>query len=61
MPVLAVEINQKFHEYTGYNKCMTLSAAICMANGNGHISTLAEETVFISWMKPYLGKILRTR
>lgn len=42
MPVLAVEINQKFHEYTGYNKCMTLSAAICMANGNGHISTLAE-------------------
>lgn len=42
MPILASEINQKFHEYTGHNKCMTLSAAICMDNGNGHISTLAE-------------------
>ena len=42
MPELAIEINKKFHEYTGFNPCTTLSAAICTANGNGHISTLAE-------------------
>ena len=42
MPELAIEINNKFHEYTGFNPCITLSAAICIANGNGHISTLAE-------------------
>ncbi len=41
MPELAIEINKKFHEYTGFNPCATLSAAICTANGNGHISTLA--------------------
>lgn len=42
MPALAIEINSKFHEYTGNNSCVTLSAAICMAEGGGHISTLAE-------------------
>lgn len=42
MPELAIAINKKFHEYTGFNPCTTLSAAICIANGNGHISTLAE-------------------
>jgi len=42
MPELAIEINKKFHEYTGFNPCITLSVAICTANGNGHISTLAE-------------------
>lgn len=42
MPELAIEINKKFHEYTGFNPCITLSAAICTAIGNGHISTLAE-------------------
>lgn len=42
MPELAIEINKRFHEYTGFNPCTTLSAAICTANGNGHISTLAE-------------------
>lgn len=42
MPELAIEINKKFHEYTGFNPCTTLSAAICIANGNGHISRLAE-------------------
>lgn len=42
MPELAMEINKKFHEYTGDNHCMTLSAAICMAESGGHISTLAE-------------------
>ena len=42
MPELALEINKKFHEYTGFNPCTTLSAAICTANGSGHISTLAE-------------------
>lgn len=42
MPALAIELNRKFHEYTGYNPCMTLSAAICMAESGGHISTLAE-------------------
>ncbi len=41
MPELAIEINKKFHEYTGFNPCATLSAAICTTNGNGHISTLA--------------------
>lgn len=42
MPALAIELNRKFHEYTGHNPCMTLSAAICMAESGGHISTLAE-------------------
>lgn len=42
MPELAIEINKKFHKYTGFNSCITLSAAICTANGSGHISTLAE-------------------
>lgn len=42
MPDLAIEINQEFHRYTGFNKSVTLSAAICIAKGNGHISTLAE-------------------
>lgn len=42
MPDLAIEINHEFHKYTGFNKCMTLSAAICISNGNGHISSLAE-------------------
>ena len=43
MPELALDINRLFHEYTGNNPCMTLSAAICMANGNGHIAVFAEE------------------
>lgn len=42
MPDLAIDINRKFHEYTGNNSCVTLSAAICMAESGGHISTLAE-------------------
>lgn len=42
MPELAIKINKKFQEYTGFNPCITLSAAICMASGNGHISTIAE-------------------
>ncbi len=42
MPALAIDINEKFHAYTGNNACMTLSAAICMAESGGHISTLAE-------------------
>lgn len=42
MPALAIDINEKFHTYTGNNECMTLSAAICMAESGGHISTLAE-------------------
>lgn len=42
MPELAIEINHMFHEYTGDNPCISLSAAICMAEGGGHISTLAE-------------------
>lgn len=42
MPALAIDINEKFHIYTGNNECMTLSAAICMAESGGHISTLAE-------------------
>lgn len=42
MPALAIDIHEKFHTYTGNNECMTLSAAICMADSGGHISTLAE-------------------
>ncbi|MCI8535530.1 MAG: type III-A CRISPR-associated protein Cas10/Csm1 [Hungatella sp.] len=42
MPALAIDLNNRFHEYTGNNPCMTLSAAICMAESGGHISTLAE-------------------
>lgn len=42
MPALAIDINKRFHEYTGSNSCVTLSAAICMAESGGHISTLAE-------------------
>lgn len=42
MPALAVDINEKFHEYTGSNPCMTLSMAICMAESGGHIATLAD-------------------
>ena len=42
MPDLAITINREFHRYTGVNKCVTLSAAICVGKGNGHISTLAE-------------------
>ncbi len=42
MPALAIDINEKFHTYTGNNECMTLSAAICIAESGGHISTLAE-------------------
>ncbi len=42
MPDLAIDINRKFHEYTGNNPCISLSAAICMAESGGHISTLAE-------------------
>lgn len=43
MPLLAIDINESFRKYIGQNKCMTLSAAICMANSGGHISTLAED------------------
>lgn len=42
MPDLALEINKEFHRYTGDNQCMTLSAAICIASGSGHISTMSE-------------------
>lgn len=42
MPKLAIEINDMFHAYTGNNRCMTMSTAICIAEGGGHISTLAE-------------------
>lgn len=42
MPLLALDINRKFHKYTGHNHCMTLSAAICMTERGEHISTLAE-------------------
>lgn len=42
MPALALDIDHKFHEYTGDNHCVTLSAAICMAESGGHISTMAE-------------------
>ncbi len=43
MPALAMDINKMFHEYTGGNPCVTLSAAICVAESGGHISTLAEQ------------------
>ncbi len=42
MPDLALEINEQFHRYTGDNKCFTLSAAICTANGSSHIASLTE-------------------
>lgn len=42
MPALAIDINRNFHEYTADNPCISLSAAICMAEGGGHIATLAE-------------------
>ena len=42
MPVLAIDMNKMFHEYTGDNPCVTLSAAICMAESGGHISIFAE-------------------
>lgn len=43
IPALAIDINKEFHEYTGDNPYITLSAAICMAESGGHISTLAEQ------------------
>lgn len=42
MPALAIDLNKSFHEYTGENPCMTLSAAICVMENGGHISTWAE-------------------
>lgn len=42
MSALAIDINKEFHKYTGENPCVTLSAAICVAESGGHISTFAE-------------------
>lgn len=42
MPNLAIDINDMFHAYTGNNRCMTMSTAICLTDGGGHISALAE-------------------
>ncbi len=42
MPGLAIEIHKKFREFTGFHPCITLSAAICTADGRGHISARAD-------------------
>ncbi len=42
MPGLAIEIHKKFSEFTGFHPYITLSAAICKADGPGHISARAD-------------------